>query len=292
VENTTDIPAASLDDLAQKAREASITLFAATEGNHGRAVARMAALMGLQAEIFVPAHLDVETRARIGSEKGTRVTVVDGDYDAAVQGAAMEAEKREGGVLIQDNSFEGYEDVPAWIVEGYATMLLEIEAQLAERGMAATAIVTPVGVGSLAQAVVTYSKGNGRSIAVLTVEPDTAGCLHESLKAGKPVQVTTSTTIMTGLNCATVSPLAWPVLSAGVDASVVVPDWDAHLAVEDLRTRFGVGLGPCGAAGLSGLQYVAAEKPESLGLSADSVVVILGTEGSRAYSIPVKTAAR
>lgn len=275
-----------LDDLAAHAQTASIKLFAATDGNHGRAVARMGALLGLESEIFVPDVLDHYARDMIKSEKGASVTAVAGDYDATIQAAAKKAGERKNGVLIQDTSFEGYDVVPAYVGQGYATMLLEIETQLAERGIKPTVFVSPVGVGSLAEAVVTYCKSEGRSLRLLTVEPETAGCLHESLKAGKMVQVKTSNTIMSGLNCGTVSPISWPVLQAGVDASVTISDIESHHAVEDLKTKHGVDLGPCGVASLSGLRYVASSMPDAVGLSPDSVVVLLGTEGYRPYDVP------
>jgi diaminopropionate ammonia-lyase len=165
-------------------------------------------------------------------------------------------------------------------------MLLEIDEQL--NGLKPTAIVTPCGVGSLAQAIVKhYKTSNVPTAAVLTVEPQTAGSLHESLKAGKLLSISTSSTIMTGLECGTISTAAWPVLKEGVDVSVTVSDWEVHEAVLELEGE-GIKAGPCGAAALAGLRFLASRDRSLLGLDKGAVVVLICTEGSREYRVPVK----
>ncbi|KFY29943.1 hypothetical protein V493_02188 [Pseudogymnoascus sp. VKM F-4281 (FW-2241)] len=271
----------NLDDLSEAAKTASIKLFAATDGNHGRAVAYMAKLLHLPAEIFVPTAVDDHARELIAKE-GAKVTIIQGDYDDSVRCAAEKTTTSPGGLQIQDTSFEGYEDISSWIVDGYSTMMHEIDFQLEDRGLKPTIIITPVGVGSLATAVVSHAKSGGRSITTLAVEPDTAACLHTSLKAGIITPIKTPGTIMTGLDCGTVSTAAWPVLQAGIDASVTVSDSSCHDAVLYLA-RHSLFLGPCGAAGLAALLNIGPAEPVSIGLDSDSVVVILGTEGPRPY---------
>jgi diaminopropionate ammonia-lyase len=171
-------------------------------------------------------------------------------------------------------------------VEGYTTMLLEIDEQLNK--VRPSVVITPCGVGSLAQAIVTHYKTNNPSpTTVLTVEPHAAGSLHESLKAGKSLSISTRSSIMTGLECGTISTAAWPVLQEGVDASVTVSDWDVHEAVLELE-REGIGAGPCGAAALAGLRVVVSTDRKVLGLDSEAVVVMICTEGSREYEIPVR----
>lgn len=111
----------SLDDLSGAAKDASIKLFAATDGNHGRAVAYMAKLLDLPAEIFVPRAVSNHARELIVKE-GADVTVVEGDYDESVRSAADKTATTPGGLLIQDMSFEGYDDIPSWIVDGYSLL--------------------------------------------------------------------------------------------------------------------------------------------------------------------------
>lgn len=91
---------------------------------------------------------------------------------------------------------------------------------------------------------------------------------------------------MAGMNCGTVSPIAWPTLQAGVDASVTVSEMEAHEAVVELG-QSGIEAGPCGAATLAGLRKLASEWRDVTGLHERSVVVLLCTEGMREYEIPV-----
>lgn len=269
----------TLEELSSKAQASSISLVTASEGNHGRAVAYMARLLGIQAEIFVPRSMSEETRNCIASE-GARVTVVQGTYDEAVIHASDKA--CDGQVLlIQDTAFEGYEDVPAWIVEGYSTMLNETKEQLSQRGLSANMMVTPVGVGSLAHAVARHCKS--KKMAMVAVEPDSAPCLSSSLRAGKSVTVQTSATIMDGMNCGTVSTTAWPDLQRYVDACVTVSSYESHCAIQYLTSN-SVPAGPCGGASLAALRRLAEE--ESSLLTTDSVVVLLSTEGARPYPVP------
>lgn len=174
-------------------------------------------------------------------------------------------------------------------------MLYEIDSQLG--GQVPSIVVAPVGVGSLAQAIVTHYKTpnsaipnsnlNSTQTAVLTVEPHSAASLHQSLKAGTSLTITTSSTIMTGLECGTISTAAWPILKEGVDASVTVGDVEVHDAILELE-RYSVGAGPCGAASLAGLRLVAGGERarKSLGLGGESVVVLICTEGRRPYLVP------
>ncbi|KAH6640444.1 diaminopropionate ammonia-lyase family protein [Chaetomium tenue] len=281
-----DLP---LTDVAQAAHKNRIALFAATEGNHGRAVAAMAKMLNLPAHIYLPSTVS-PADVKLIAQEGAEVILVESHYDDAISKAFSAAASTEGGLLVQDNSFEGYEQIPACIVEGYSTLLTEVSQQLSEQGLdAATLIVSPVGVGSLAHAVVAHCKGKGRQCRVMSVEPDSAPCLHHSLKAGRSVPIDTSkASIMDGLNCGTVSMAAFKDLQAGVDISVVVSDIESHQAVQFLKEA-GVGIGPCGAATLAALWKLRdAETIQSRGfLSEDAAIVLLGTEGQREYQVPV-----
>lgn len=277
-----------IDTLASKARENGSVLFAATNGNHGRAVAFMAKLLSIEARIYVPRNLDEYTKGAIAGE-GAKVIVGPGDYDQVVVFAAEAAKACPSGVLVQDTSFPGYEDVPARIVEGYSTIFREIDEQLAEQNLDIDLVISPAGVGSLAHSVLRFYKSSERTSRskVLTVEPDTAACLYKSLQArtDASVQVTTSHTIMTGLNCGTVTHSAWPDFRDYLDGSVTISDFEAHSSVQELKT-YGIDSGPCGAAGLAALRYLMASSREELGLGKDSVVVLLNTEGPRPYATP------
>ncbi|GLY47122.1 diaminopropionate ammonia-lyase [Lentzea sp. NBRC 102530] len=246
-----------------KQAQGQVTLTTATDGNHGRAVARMARLNGHQAHVFVPSAVPPHAIEAIRQENA-RVTVVDGTYDDAVAQAA-----RAEGVLVQDMGRPGYEQVPAWIVEGYATLCHEIDEQLGEDP---DLVVIPVGVGSFAQAVITHYRSRETNTRLLAVEPDTAACVLTSLRAGELTTVPTGTTIMAGLNCGTPSTTSWPYLSNGLDGAVAISDEQCAEAMRDLHA-LDVHSGPCGAASLAGLRTARADLGE-LG-----TVVLISTEG-------------
>ncbi|MET8562696.1 diaminopropionate ammonia-lyase [Streptomyces flaveolus] len=267
---------------------APVTLVTATDGNHGRAVARMARRLGQEARVFVPQGVHPRAVAAIVAEQA-KVTEVPGPYDEAVRLAA-EAATAPDAVLVQDTAWPGYERIPRWIVEGYSTLCAEIDEQLTAEGAAEgpDLVSVPVGVGSLAQAVVTHyrSRPSGHAPALLSVEPETAPCVLESLTLGAPVSVPTGETTMAGLNCGTPSSIAWPHLRDGLDAAVAVSDADSARAAGDLAAA-GVSAGPCGAASLAGLRVAlsgvgAGERRTALGLGPSSVVVLLSTEGTAA----------
>ncbi len=280
------------------AADGALALITATDGNHGRAVARTARLLGLPARVYLPKGVPDVVIDRIKAE-GALLTVVDADYDGAVMAARADADAAAGGgaggMLIQDTAWDGYEQVPSWIVAGYETLFAEIDAQLAAAGAAwfggagAGLISVPVGVGSLAQAAVAHYRRSGlprqRRPLLLSVEPDTAACVLRSLADGALASVPTAATVMNGLNCGTPSSIAWPYLRDGLDAAIAVTDADAREAVAALSAA-GVTAGPSGAAGFAGLRAAltgagAASRRRDLGLNAGRtpVVVCLSTEG-------------
>jgi diaminopropionate ammonia-lyase len=263
---------------------AGVRLVTATDGNHGRAVARVARLLDLEAHVFLPEAAAATAAAAVAGE-GARVSVVAGSYDEAVAQAALAAEAPSS-VLVQDTGWRGYEAVPGWIVEGYATLFAEADSQLRDAGAwPAGLVAVPVGVGSLAQAAVVHHRGGraGPPAALLGVEPAAAACVLASLTGGRLASVATGVTVMAGLNCPTPSSVAWPYLRDGLDAAVAVSDAAARRAVGELA-GLGIAAGPSGAASLAGARAAltgagVAERRAALGLHGDSTVVLLSTEG-------------
>jgi diaminopropionate ammonia-lyase len=254
----------------------------------------MARLLSLEARVFVPRVVSERARAAIAAEGAT--VIVSGDsYDEAVEQAAAYAGQPgvgagrpgtgAGRLLVQDTAWAGYESVPRWIVEGYGTLLAEVDRQFAGRELAGPDLVSvPVGVGSLAQAVVTHYRRGGVAPAVLAVEPETAAGVLASLHAEARRSVPTAGTVMAGLNCGTPSSLAWPVLAGGLDAAIAVADQQATEAGADLG-RLGVRSGPSGAASLAGVRAAltgpgAGARRAGLGVTTSSVVLLLSTEGT------------
>ena len=264
------------------------TLVTATDGNHGRAVARFARLMGHRASIVIPSVVHASAVQAIRDE-GAEVLVLDASYDEAVEAAARIADEDEASILVQDTAWPGYEEVPGWIVEGYTTLFAEIDEQLSGIGLGhPSLVIVPSGVGSLLQGALTYyrSRPEPDGTAVVSVEPDSAACVLASLSAGEPVTVETGATIMAGMNCGTTSSLAWPYIANGLDAAIAVTDAADAVAARDLD-RLGIAAGPCGAAGLAALRAAligdgSQERRAHLGIGTDSVAVLIITEGAEA----------
>jgi diaminopropionate ammonia-lyase len=274
-----DEPARSLTELRE--RSAPVTLVTATDGNHGRALGRMAALLGLAARIYVPAGTAQQTVEAITRE-GAQVAQTDLIYDEVVWAAASSTAGHRGDLLVQDTAWRGYEQIPQWIVEGYGTLFGEIAAELDEPRVQLVAV--PTGVGSLLQAALQHYRDPAleQRPALLAIEPVTAACITTSLAAGRPVSVDTSEpTIMAGLNCGSVSTIAWPAIRDGLDAGVAVTDDQASAAMHRLN-QLGVAAGPCGGAALAGVRTVLDESDRraALAISKDSALVLISTDGA------------
>jgi diaminopropionate ammonia-lyase len=247
-------------------------LVAASAGNHGRAVARVAALRGLACRIYLPAG-SAPARAEAIAAEGAEVVVTSGAYEQAVS-QATRAGGEPGAIEIADVGESG----PArWVVDGYQTLYAEIEA-----GGGCDVLLVPVGVGSLAAAAARYGASAG--VVIIGVEPATAACLTASLAAGAPTAVANPGTTMAGLNCSEISASAWPSLHDGIHGMLTVTDAEAHAAMRELAGA-GLVIGDCGAATLAALRALASEPEcaglrDAVGLGAHSRVVLVATEGA------------
>jgi diaminopropionate ammonia-lyase len=250
-----------------------IELVAATDGNHGRAVARVARMSGLEATILVPAGT---ARARIDAieGEGATVEVIEGSYDDAVRRSAAMAGPRR--LVLSDTSWPGYEEVPGWVIEGYATIFYEIDEQ--GEGARIDLAVVPIGVGALAAAAVRHLAGGARLVGV---EPTAAACMLQSARAGEITEVPgPHGSIMAGLNAGLPSMVAWPLVSAGFDVFCAAED---ELAVEGMRrlAELALAAGECSGGALGAAARLLADPAarEALDVDADTTVVVLLTEG-------------
>ncbi len=263
------------------------TFATATDGNHGMALATAARLYARRAAVFMPRGTAKARVERIRAT-GAVVEVLEVDYDETVRHAAATAE-REGWTLVQDTAWPGYEAVPALIQAGYLTLFREAAEQLGALGgdPGIDLVLLPVGVGSLAAAGVWFhhhSYGDRRP-RLVAVEPRNAGCLAASLAAGEQRSVAAPGTLMAGLNCGTVSHLAWPLLRDGLDGALLLDDE----AIPPAMRRYAalepvVVSGESGAAGLAALTELltsTALEPlrRHLRLSPYSRALVLNTEG-------------
>jgi diaminopropionate ammonia-lyase len=269
---------ATLDELrAQLTGRSGTRLVAATDGNHGRAVARMARLFGWDARILVPQGT-AEARISGIADEGAEVEVVDGSYDDAVARSATYADERT--LVVSDTAWEGYRDVPGWVIDGYSTVFEEVDAQVAEGALAPpTHVVVPVGVGSLAAAAAQHYGSRPAAATLIAVEPTSAACVMASVAAGTAVEVPgPHDSCMAGLNCGLASPLALPLVQRSFRAFVAIDD---EWAEEATRVLAGLDLavGESAAAALGGVLSLAPEERAATGLDRSSSVLLVLTEG-------------
>ena len=269
------------------------TVISATDGNHGRALAAAAQDCGCRCVIVLHAHVSEEREAAI-SAYGAEIVRITGNYDESVVEAARLAQAN-GWQVISDTSYDGYEDVPRDVMQGYATIAAEaIEASAASGQVAYTHVLLQGGVGGLAAGVAAYwweHVGAARPTFIV-VEPEQADCLWQSAVHGQAsVAQGTVDSIMAGLACGATSPLAWRFLDSSVDAFMTVSDDEAITAMRQLAAGserdIPVLAGESGVAGLAALNQLAANKQQmaALGLDEHARVLFISSEGATAPSV-------
>lgn len=280
---------------SEKLREefGQCTFFTATDGNHGRGVAWAANKLRQKAVVFMPKG-STQTRLNNILKENATATIEEVNYDECVRMAADAASKVKNGVVVQDTAWDGYEEIPAWIMEGYGTMALEADKQLRDFGCERpTHVFVQAGVGSLAGAVQGYfaNRYPENPPIVVVVEADTAACLYKGAVAGDGnlrIVDGDMPTIMAGLACGEPNTISWDILKNHVDTFVAAPDWVAakgmRMLSAPLKGDTQVVSGESGAAPFGTLACIMTmpeykELKEHLGLNKDSKVLLFSTEG-------------
>lgn len=223
----TEMPYEKLVSGEIKRELGDITFVTATDGNHGRGVAWTAKQLQQKSVVYMPKGSAEERLMNIRAE-GADASITDLNYDEAVRLANSQAEQK-GWVMVQDTAWEGYEDIPGWIMQGYGTMGYEAYMQLPEKP---THIFLQAGVGSMAGAVAGFFAsvyGEDRPIITI-VEPNKADCIYKTAEAadGKLHFVTDDMdTIMAGLACGEPCSIGWNVLRDYADNFLSCPDYAA-----------------------------------------------------------------
>ncbi len=265
-----------------------ITFITATDGNHGRGVAWTANVLGQKSVVHMPKG-SAEERLHNIRACGADADIIDGNYDDAVRLSRKEAEEK-GWVIVQDTSWEGYEEIPTRIMQGYCTMGLEVWEQLPQKP---THIFLQAGVGSMAAAIAAFFSSICQEDRpeIIIVEPEHADCFYRTAKAddGKLHAVTGDLkTIMAGLACGEPSPLAWEILKDCADHFIAFPDWAAAKGMRILGNPMpGDDRVISGESGASAFGCMAAiltqpellEMKRELGLTETSRVLFFSTEG-------------
>jgi diaminopropionate ammonia-lyase len=271
------------------------TVVSATDGNHGLALAAAARDIGCRCVILLHKHVSVE-RERAIAAQGATIVRIDGNYDASVHEAARLAEGNTW-FVVSDTSYDGYEDIPRDVMQGYGTIAAEVlEQRGSGQGDASpySHVFLQGGVGGMAAGIISYfwERSGARRPVFIVVEPQQADCLLQSAMAGHAANASGSVdSVMAGLACGETSPLAWRFLEPAVDFFLTIED-DEAVAAMRLLAAGGHGdvpvvSGESGAAGLAGLAHTVRD-PElrrRAGLDSNSSVLLISTEGATAPEV-------
>ena len=270
------------------------TFFTATDGNHGRGVAWAANKLGQKSVVLMPKG-STQTRLNNILAENAEATIEEYNYDECVRMANAMAEKTENGVMVQDTAWDGYEEIPSWIMQGYGTMAMEAYDQLQDYGCERpTHVFIQAGVGSLAGAVQGYfaNRYPENPPKVVVVEAEAAACLYKGASVGDgSIQIVDGdmVTIMAGLACGEPNTISWDILKNHVDTFIATPDWVAakgmRMLAAPIKGDKPVTSGESGAAPFGTLACIMMmdeykELREHLGLDENSKVLLFSTEGN------------
>ncbi|MGI6722530.1 MAG: diaminopropionate ammonia-lyase [Anaerovoracaceae bacterium] len=279
----------------------SITFVTATDGNHGRGVAWTAKKLGQKSVVYMPEGTSAERLVNIRRE-GASATITDMNYDESVRLAARKARENDW-VMVQDTSWEGYQEIPRWIMQGYGTMALEAGEQLSELGEEGvpTHIFLQAGVGAMAGAVTGYfasmygdaaDNEEIRRPTVVIVEPNAADCYYRTVKANDGTRHVVEgklDTIMVGLACGEPCIMGWDVLQDYADYFISCPDEAAMKGMRILGNPAGADpriiSGESGASAFGCVASIMSDPDledirEELGIDEDSRLLFFSTEGA------------
>ena len=269
------------------------TFFTATDGNHGRGVAWSANRLGQKAVVHMPKG-STQTRLENIAKEGAQVDIQEMNYDDCVRLAAKEADETERGVIVQDTAWDGYEEIPSWIMQGYGTMAMEAGEQLKGYGCdRPTHVFVQAGVGSLAGAVVGYFTNlyPDNPPTFVVVEADVAACLYKGAAAGDGdprIVDGDMQTIMAGLACGEPNTISWDILKNHVKVFIAAPDWVAasgmRMLAAPIKGDAPVTSGESGAAPFGALAAIMTMEEyrdlrHEIGLDENSSVLLFSTEG-------------
>ena len=291
--DVSELPYAVLTSDKLREEFGQATFFTATDGNHGRGVAWSANRLGQKAVVHMPKG-STQTRLENIAKEGAQVDIQEMNYDDCVRLAAKEAEETERGVIVQDTAWDGYEEIPSWIMQGYGTMAMEAGEQLKDYGCdRPTHVFVQAGVGSLAGAVVGYFTNlyPDNPPTFVVVEADAAACLYKGAAAGDGdprIVDGDMQTIMAGLACGEPNTISWDILKNHVKVFIAAPDWVAasgmRMLAAPIKGDAPVTSGESGAAPFGALAAMMTmeeyrDLKHEIGLDENSRVLLFSTEG-------------
>ncbi|MCL2578462.1 MAG: diaminopropionate ammonia-lyase [Oscillospiraceae bacterium] len=287
-----DLDAKTMTSPEMREKLGDFTFYATTDGNHGRAVAWAATKIGQKSVIYMPKGCP-EVKLENIKKEGGQGFITDQNYDDTIRATVELAEKTPRAVIVQDTAWEGYTDIPGWIMQGYAVMALEACDQLREQGVKPTHMFIQAGTGAFAgsaQGVVANYYGNDAP-TTFVVEPPAADCYYRTIKKGDGSVVNVSVddyTIMQGLACGEPNPISWDILRNKSSYFVVIEDELAARGVRVLGNPLpGDDRVISGESGASAMGFLTelltspemAELRKEAGIDKDSRILLFSTEG-------------
>lgn len=276
-------------NLIEVVKDKHINFFSATDGNHGRALAHMANMLGKNSTIYMPMNTTLNRLNHIKEENGFG-QILPLNYDECVS-YAKEKSKENNGILIQDTTLDGYTRIPKNIMIGYTTILMELKDQLKELP---THIFLQAGVGSFAGSMI-----EGFSLlfpdyhpTYIIVEPKEAACYYKSAEKNdnKPHTVTGKMeTIMNGLACGKCSSLAFDIINSHTDVFLSCDDDVSALGTRVLSSPLGsdkrIISGESGSVCVGALMHIMKNNnlkdlKNKLNLDENTRVLCISTEGN------------
>lgn len=269
-----------------------VTFVTATDGNHGRGIAWTAAALGQKSVVYMPKGSSQERLQNIRLT-GATAEITEMNYDDAVR-YSDEMARKHGWVLVQDTAWEGYEEIPVWIMQGYMTMAYEAYTQLGTQGQQKpTHIFLQAGVGSMAAAVAGFFANMYKDDkpVIVIMESDQADCFYRTVLADDGAIHSVGgdmATIMAGLACGEPSTIGWEILKDTAEAYASCPDPIAAKGMRILGNPAGsdqrVISGESGAVGAGLLAELMTNDRyqafrERLKLDENSRILMFSTEG-------------
>ncbi len=290
-EDFSSIRAEYLRDPAVRQRLGNLVFTSTTDGNHGRGVAWTAQQLQQEARIFMP-YGSAAGRVKNIIEHEASCEVTDWNYDDTVAYTYAQAQEK-GHILVQDTAWEGYEEIPLWIKQGYLTLALEIIEQMQELDVLPTHLFLQAGVGAFPAAMVAFFHAALREKApkCIIMEPHSANCIYASAVAGDGKAHTVTgdlQSLMAGLACGKPCMQSWPILrdySAGYFSSAdYIAANGMRILAAPLQGDTPIVSGESGAS-TTGLVHWLMTQPQaepmrqSLDLGPQASVLCISTEG-------------
>ena len=263
--------------------EKNIVVSTATAGNHGRSVAWGSMKLGLECKIFISEHVS-EFRAEVMRSFGAEVIRVKGNYDNSLK-ECIKQSKQKNWQIVQDVAWEDYKLVPKLTMAGYSVMMKEISEQINNQKI--SHVILQAGVGGMAAAMIAgIARYLNHVPKIIIVEPESAACVLESIKAKKIKKIKIEKeSLMGGMSCDEVSLVPWEILKNSANYCVTISDNYISKTVKFLANcEFSdkkITGGECSTPGIVSLVGLSndSEIKKKINLNEESNVLVFGCEG-------------